>query len=214
MKVLIFDTETTGLPLERNPSIYDSSMWPYIVQLSYILFDSTTKKSLVAHDWIIKVSEDVEISQGSINLHGITKEISNTEGVDLSFALDCFDICLKSADEIVGHNMQFDKKMIIVESIRNQRESGFKKSKNKEFCTMHNSKDLCAIKKRSRKGEVYNKFPTQTELHTKLFKIAPKGVHNSWNDILICLRNYYKLKYNEDLYEVSSSFKRSYKCCI
>ena len=62
--------------------------------------------------------------------------------------------------------------------------------------------------------EIYNKFPTQTELHTKLFKIAPKGVHNSWNDILICLRNYYKLKYNEDLYEVSSSFKRSYKCCI
>ena len=83
MKVLIFDTETTGLPLERNPSIYASSMWPYIVQLSYILFDTTTKKSLVAHDWIIKVPEDVEISQGSINLHGITKEISNTEGVDL-----------------------------------------------------------------------------------------------------------------------------------
>jgi hypothetical protein len=110
--------------------------------------------------------------------------------------------------------MQFDKKMIIVENIRNRRESGFKKSKNKEYCTMRNSIDLCAIKKRNRDGELYNKFPTQTELHTKLFKIAPKGVHNSWNDILICLRNYYKLKYDEDLYEVSGSFKRSYKCCI
>ena len=52
----------------------------------------------------------------------------------------------ESADEIVGHNMQFDKKMIIVENIRNRRESGFKTSRNKEYCTMHNSKDLCAIK--------------------------------------------------------------------
>ena len=95
MKVLIFDTETTGLPLERNPSIYDSSMWPYIVQLSYILYDTSAKKALVAHDWIIKVPSDVDISEGSIKLHGITKEISKTEGVDLSFALDCFDICLK-----------------------------------------------------------------------------------------------------------------------
>ena len=59
MKVLIFDTETTGLPLERNPSIYDSSMWPYIVQLSYILYDTSAKKALVAHDWIIKVPSDV-----------------------------------------------------------------------------------------------------------------------------------------------------------
>ena len=69
--------------------------------------------------------------------------------------------------------------MIIVENIRNRRESGFKTSRNKEYCTMHNSKDLCAIKKRSRDGELYNKFPTQTELHTKLFKIAPKGVIRS-----------------------------------
>ena len=77
MKVLIFDTETTGLPLERNPSIYDSSMWPYIVQLSYILYDTKAKKSLVAHDWVIKVPDGVEISEGSINLHGITRDISN-----------------------------------------------------------------------------------------------------------------------------------------
>ena len=54
--------------------------------------------------------------------------------------------------------MQFDKKMIIVENIRNRRESGFKTSRNKEYCTMYNSKDLCAIKKRSRDGELYNKF--------------------------------------------------------
>jgi len=38
MKILIFDTETSGLP-ERNASITEIHKWPHILQLSYILFD-------------------------------------------------------------------------------------------------------------------------------------------------------------------------------
>ena len=38
MKVLVFDTETTGLPNGRNPSILNTHDWPYIVQLSYIIY--------------------------------------------------------------------------------------------------------------------------------------------------------------------------------
>ncbi len=33
MKVLIFDTETTGLPEGKNPSIMDTCKWPHIVQI-------------------------------------------------------------------------------------------------------------------------------------------------------------------------------------
>jgi len=40
MKVLVFDTETTGLPQENNVSILDTFRWPYIVQLSFIYYDS------------------------------------------------------------------------------------------------------------------------------------------------------------------------------
>ena len=40
MKVLIFDTETTGLPEGKNPSIYETQKWPHIIQLSYIVYDS------------------------------------------------------------------------------------------------------------------------------------------------------------------------------
>ena len=35
MKILVFDTETNGLP-EKNASIYDLNKWPHIIQLSYI----------------------------------------------------------------------------------------------------------------------------------------------------------------------------------
>ena len=33
MKVLIFDTETTGLPKDYKGSIYNSDNWPYICLL-------------------------------------------------------------------------------------------------------------------------------------------------------------------------------------
>ena len=39
MKLLVIDTETTGLP-QRNASIYKTEQWPYVVQLSFILFDT------------------------------------------------------------------------------------------------------------------------------------------------------------------------------
>jgi len=37
MKVLVFDTETSGLP-EKEASIYDKSKWPYIIKLFFLVF--------------------------------------------------------------------------------------------------------------------------------------------------------------------------------
>ena len=42
MKVLVFDTETTGLPKGKNPSIYKTELWPHIIQLSYIVYCSVS----------------------------------------------------------------------------------------------------------------------------------------------------------------------------
>ena len=46
MKLLVFDTETTGLPLERNASIYKPELWPHIIQISFILYDTERDKIL------------------------------------------------------------------------------------------------------------------------------------------------------------------------
>ena len=41
MKVLVFDTETTGLPKVKKTLVYMRlSKWPHIIQLSYIVYDS------------------------------------------------------------------------------------------------------------------------------------------------------------------------------
>ncbi len=40
MRILVFDTETTGLPIKRNGSIDDSSNWPFIIQISWVIYDT------------------------------------------------------------------------------------------------------------------------------------------------------------------------------
>ena len=41
--VLIYDTETTGLPRDWNAPISDSDNWPRLVQLAWQLHDETGK---------------------------------------------------------------------------------------------------------------------------------------------------------------------------
>ena len=40
MLILVFDTETSGLPKSRSQSIMESHNWPFILQIAWILYDS------------------------------------------------------------------------------------------------------------------------------------------------------------------------------
>ena len=76
------------------------------------------------------------------------------------------------------------------------------------YCTLHSSIDLCNIKAINKFGKEYIKFPKLLELHQKLFETTPNNLHNSFNDILVTLRCYIKLRYNTDLNEECNSFKK------
>ena len=75
MKILVFDTETTGLPTERNASILSTYKWPYIVQLSYLLYDTEQQMVLDYVDKIIKLPQNIRIPKEAENIHKITNEI-------------------------------------------------------------------------------------------------------------------------------------------
>ena len=113
MKIIVFDTETNGL-IPKNMDIVTDNLefLPYIVQLSYILFDTNSMKILVKHDFIIKLPEHVQISEKCVEVHGISKQISTIQGISIIDALSNFQICLKQAQVVIGHNITFD---IVVE---------------------------------------------------------------------------------------------------
>lgn len=201
MKVLVFDTETTGLPEENNVSILDTFRWPYIVQLSFIYYDSEINDVIDYYDNVIKLPDNITIPEDSTKIHGITNEIMREKGINIKTALKKFNDTLKDCDIVIAHNISFDKRMIMVECIRNKISQYFTRGQNKkpEFCTMKNSKNICKIKMINFKGEEYFKTPKLSELYSFIFKEEPKNLHNSFVDVLLCLRSYFVIIENRDI---------------
>lgn len=219
MRVIVFDTETTGLPKTRALTTGLLGLWPYIVQLSYLIYNVDENELVKIKDCIIKVPYNVEISEESVKLHGITNDISYSKGVNIEDAIEEFMEDLKNCDYIIGHNIEFDINMIKAELMRLNTiitknmnlyydYIEFLSTCKKYYCTMQETIDLCAIKQLNKQGKEFIKFPKLIELHQKLFGVSPNGLHNSLNDILICLRCFYKLKFDKDImnenYEINT----------
>jgi DNA polymerase-3 subunit alpha len=118
MKVLVYDTETTGLPKVKDLNIDSLFTWPYIIQFSYVIYDIKESKLIKIKDNIVKIDSNIEISNDSIKIHGITKEKSKNEGVNLKLLIDEFMEDFEKVDYIVGHNLVFDLNMIKAEIMR------------------------------------------------------------------------------------------------
>jgi len=203
MKILIFDTETTGLPIGRNPSIYDTQKWPHILQLSYIVYDSETNDIITVEDDYIRIHDDVVIEPGSQKIHNISKELLIERGISIQDALYKFNTFTTQSDLLVGHNVSFDKRMVIVEGIRNK----IKMNVDDTYCTMRNSVELCKIEREWPDGNKYFKYPTLSELYEELFKITPKNTHNALIDILICMRCFVKIELRKDICAINRTIR-------
>jgi len=228
MRICVFDTETTGLPQTSVVSYENILLFPYIVQLSYLIYDTKNDELIKIRDYVIKLPENIKIGEESIKIHGITNEISQKKGVYFDEIIEEFMDDFQGVECIVAHNIQFDLNMLKIEMMReivkNQdgviTRSVLKKRKlmndflhmlmygNKPiYCTMKESIKLCNLKKVNMLGN-YLKFPKLIELHQKLFNTEPRNLHNSLNDILICLRCYCKLKYNYDILDKNIKIKK------
>lgn len=203
MKVLIFDTETTGLPTERNPSIYETQKWPHIIQLSYIVYDNETNDIITVEDDYIHISDDVVIEPGSQKIHNISRETLIDKGIPIQEALKKFNKFSDSSDLLVGHNVSFDKRMVIVEGVRNKSMMNV----HDTYCTMKNSIELCKIERSWPSGDKYFKYPTLSELHYNLFEKIPKNTHNALIDILICMRCFVKMEFKKDITRINRTIR-------
>lgn len=217
--IIVFDTETTGLPKSRIINSETLELWPHVVQFSYVIYNVGQMKIEKIKDSVIKIPQVVVMSDENINIHKITNEVSQSSSIIIQNVLDEFieDISCNNVIAIVGHNISYDLNMLKIELLRlihsqtNDNKSIYKKMfyeinyTNKIFCTMKKSIDLCQIPARKKDGTIYYKFPKLIELYKKLFDEEPNNLHNSLNDVLVTLRCYYKLVYKEDLIENDNS---------
>jgi DNA polymerase III epsilon subunit-like protein len=216
MLILVFDTETTGLPQSKILSVDTLDKWPHIVQFSYIIYDTDKNEIVRIHDDIIKIPQNIIISDEVSKIHGITNEITEKKGIHIDIAIDKFIAEFTMADMIVAHNINFDLNIIKVEILRIIHDTNLditsktmytnfteKMSKHSQmYCTMQDNIDLCNITSVTKFGKKYVKFPRLEELHEKLFQTKPKNLHNSLNDVLITLRCFMYTKFNVDIVDI------------
>jgi DNA polymerase-3 subunit epsilon len=190
MKLLVFDTETT----DKTPSLpilpETISEWPYIVQLSFILFDTDTYK-FTEYDYVISAPVLIE----NDHIHGITTSMNKVRGFSFQSIFPIFQECIKQCDMIVGHNIRFDINMLRAECCRHNIVWELCKP---TYCTMMGTTKMCKL----------NKWPRLEELHRFLFHEDAKDLHNSMIDVIVCLRCYMKIMHNMDICERIKKLRR------
>ena len=177
MKILIFDTETTGLPKSRESAEKKPNNWPHIVSISWVILDNN--KITKQREYIVK-PENWIIPDDSINIHGITNEVAHANGYPLQTVMSEF--LAEQCDLMVAHNMDFDSN-VVMNAVKWDLGFDFKGFAVPMKCTMLVSKSECKII--GRFGSY--KVPKLKELYEFIFKRKPNEseLHGSLYDTLI-----------------------------
>ena len=183
---LIFDTETTGLPQNWKAPLTDFNNWPRMVQLAWQMHDSQGKL-IAVKNYIIK-PEGYDIPYNAEQIHGISTDRANKQGVDLKFVLQEFKKDVLASQFVVGHNVDFDNNIVGCELLRKELTNILADFPHLD--TMKESTDFCAIPG-GRGGKF--KWPSLTDLHEKLFGEAFAEAHNASADVEATARCFLEL---------------------
>ena len=172
MRILVFDTETSGL----------DPQWNVILQLSYQIVDSNswaTQKTV--NHYFAWPENKARVTQEAIAVNGLTEEFLNSKQLsNRKVAFEEFVADKDSCNLLVAHNLEFDKNFIIASC----REEGVKYANSgwsKSYDTMKRTTNYCRIPKDWGSGY---KWPKLTELADCLYiDYSNIPLHDSAGDV-------------------------------
>jgi len=191
---LFFDTETTGLPLFKEPS--EDPRQPHIVQLGACLVDLDTWKTLATLDVMIK-PDGWTIPDEVAEIHGITTEMAGDLGVPESLAVELLLDML--GDRLrIAHNEQFDARIVRIACLRHFDPSLADewKAGNAE-CTAQLATPILKIPPTDRmKAAGFMKFKTANLGEAYRFFTGRElvGAHSALVDVHACMEVYRAIK--------------------
>jgi DNA polymerase III epsilon subunit-like protein len=197
MTTLFFDTETTGLPIDRRvPALQNEVNWPQLVSLSWSLWNASV--ACVKRASYIVRPQGWTISEKSIAVHGITQEKAEAEGLPLADVMAEFRADIMRSNRIVAHNMEFDKNVVFHAFAWHLKKDPrrFWPPMENEFCSQTKAKGELKLpfayaKSYSNPNDPY-KLPGLDELYTATFnEPAPPAAHSSSRDVEVLEKIYW-----------------------
>ena len=189
---LFFDTETSGFMSKKTDFDHPDQAW--CVQIGAILGNAEEDHTQVL-DVLIKANGRF-INYHAQEIHGISVEKADAEGIPEAEACAKFAELLISTPTIVCHNFDFDWPFVYQMMQRNLEElSDTHRSRfyceYPSFCTMKNPQIKTYVDARNVKG--HKKVPKLIELYQKLFNEDFENAHDAMADIQATRRCYYEL---------------------
>lgn len=183
MKILIFDTETIGLPKDYKASYEDVDNWPRVMSLAWTLFnvmyrDGNIELSIISEQGHMITPDGWVVPEDKFWINnGYSTKRSLLEGKPIMQVLDLFMEDIQKTELISGHNLSFDHRITWAELIRAGRvpRSGLPK-----ICTMMKSTGHCKIPAKNGRGY---KWPKLEELFYILFNKPMENAHDSLADV-------------------------------
>jgi len=197
MKVLFYDTETTGLPDWNKPS--EDPCQPRVVQLCAELFDDEAGRVLNSLNCIIRPI-DWEVPEEAAAVHGITTELARQHGLWMSCVLPLFNALWRQADIRCAHNESFDMRMLRIEFMRDPgfgAEHADEWKAGKSFCTQAKSTNVLNLPPTPRMvaaGRNHAKSPNLGEAYEFFTGSKLVNAHDAAVDVAACKAVYLALK--------------------
>lgn len=181
MIVIVFDTETTGLPAATgrggmpnplNPDRLVDYRDARMVELAYKVYqDSTLVKSVscFVNDSETVARLDSDSAADARRIHGITAEMCRRHGASLRFVMGLFLKDASRAHVLVGHNLDFDLNVVTAEIMFlrragcdfNFQDVAMLRSKE-HFCTMKRGYEVFELPRYPKLDALYREV-TKTE---------------------------------------------------
>lgn len=195
--ILLYDTETNGLPQWSLPS--EDPSQPYVTQLAAELCDERSGNTIATMDVLIK-PDGWTIPDDLAALTGITTERALAEGIPRVDALRQFTDFWRRASLRVGHNESFDARMLRIEYFREIDHTDPFHDEWKSapaFCTQGKSTKIINLPPTAKMlaaGRKHAKSPNLGEAYQFFTGKTLEGAHNAAVDLMATKAVYYGIK--------------------
>jgi len=183
---LTFDTETTGLPKNYSAPISEVDNWPRMVQIAWQTNDKSG--NLISSESYIIKPKNFTIPFNAEKIHGISTQKAQDEGKEIKDVLKKFNNELKKNKYIIGHNINFDIKILGSEFYRSEMKTNLLEKESIDTGLI--SKEFCQLKG-GLGGRL--KMPKLIELHAILFENDFSDAHDARADVNATAKCFFEL---------------------